>query len=123
MVPQTTIPVDGGEAKQVLNLIESLEELDDVQNVYANFDIPEEVMASLVSEPRVAERCVEPGPRRDGLVASGLRSWRSPSRYRDWTDPASTPLVRWFVERDLVARVPTGSSDVVELGMGSRAGV
>ncbi|MEX0651521.1 MAG: YebC/PmpR family DNA-binding transcriptional regulator [Actinomycetota bacterium] len=47
MMPQTTIPVDGGEAKQVLNLIESLEDLDDVQNVYANFDIPEEVMASL----------------------------------------------------------------------------
>jgi transcriptional/translational regulatory protein YebC/TACO1 len=28
-------------------LIDALEELDDVQNVYANFDIPEEVMASL----------------------------------------------------------------------------
>jgi YebC/PmpR family DNA-binding regulatory protein len=47
MLPQTTIPVDGGEARQVLRLIEALEELDDVQNVYANFDIPEEVMASL----------------------------------------------------------------------------
>ncbi|MDH4111362.1 MAG: YebC/PmpR family DNA-binding transcriptional regulator [Actinomycetota bacterium] len=47
MVPQSTIPVDGGEAKHVLNLIEALEELDDVQNVYANFDIPEEVLASL----------------------------------------------------------------------------
>ena len=47
MVPQSTIPADGGEAKQVLNLIEALEDLDDVQNVYANFDIPEEVMASL----------------------------------------------------------------------------
>ena len=47
MVPQSTIPVDGGEAKQVLSLIESLEDLDDVQSVYANFDIPEEVMASL----------------------------------------------------------------------------
>jgi YebC/PmpR family DNA-binding regulatory protein len=47
MVPQSTIPVDGGEAKQVLNLIETLEDLDDVQSVYANFDIPEEVMASL----------------------------------------------------------------------------
>src|SRR5207249_2575226 len=44
MVPQTTIPVDGGEARQVLQLIEGLEDLDDVQNVYANFDIPEEVM-------------------------------------------------------------------------------
>jgi transcriptional/translational regulatory protein YebC/TACO1 len=47
MVPTTTIPVGGGEAKQVLQLIEALEELDDVQNVYANFDIPEKVMASL----------------------------------------------------------------------------
>ena len=35
------------EAKQVLGLVEALEELDDVQNVYANFDIPEEVMAAL----------------------------------------------------------------------------
>jgi YebC/PmpR family DNA-binding regulatory protein len=47
MVPQSTIPVDGSEAKHVLNMIEALEDLDDVQNVYANFDIPEEVMASL----------------------------------------------------------------------------
>ena len=47
MVPQTTIPVAGGEAKQVLALVEALEDLDDVQNVYANFDIPESVMAEL----------------------------------------------------------------------------
>jgi YebC/PmpR family DNA-binding regulatory protein len=47
MLPQSTIPVDGGEARKVLQLIEALEELEDVQNVYANFDIPEEVMASL----------------------------------------------------------------------------
>ena len=47
MVPTTTIPVDGGEARHVLQLIDALEELDDVQNVYANFDIPEEVMSSL----------------------------------------------------------------------------
>jgi transcriptional/translational regulatory protein YebC/TACO1 len=47
MLPQSTIPVDGGEARKVLQLIEGLEELEDVQSVYANFDIPEEVMASL----------------------------------------------------------------------------
>jgi YebC/PmpR family DNA-binding regulatory protein len=47
MLPQTTVPVEGGDAKQVLNLMEALEDLDDVQSVYANFDIPEEVMASL----------------------------------------------------------------------------
>jgi len=47
MIPQTTVPVEDGEARQVLNLIEALEECDDVQNVYANFDIAEELMASL----------------------------------------------------------------------------
>jgi YebC/PmpR family DNA-binding regulatory protein len=47
MVPQTTVPVGGGQAKQVLALLEALEDLDDVQNVYANFDIPESVMADL----------------------------------------------------------------------------
>jgi transcriptional/translational regulatory protein YebC/TACO1 len=47
LVPSTSIPVEGGEARHVLRLIDALEELDDVQNVYANFDIPEEVMASL----------------------------------------------------------------------------
>jgi YebC/PmpR family DNA-binding regulatory protein len=47
MQPQSTIPVDGGEARTVLQLIDALEDLEDVQNVYANFDIPEEVMASL----------------------------------------------------------------------------
>jgi YebC/PmpR family DNA-binding regulatory protein len=47
MVPQNSIPVEGGHARQVLALLESLEELDDVQNVYANFDIPESVMAEL----------------------------------------------------------------------------
>ena len=47
MIAQTAIPVNGGEANQVLRLIEALEDLDDVQNVYANFDIPEEVMAAL----------------------------------------------------------------------------
>jgi YebC/PmpR family DNA-binding regulatory protein len=47
MLPQNTVPVEGGQAKQVLALLEALEELDDVQNVYANFDIPESVMAEL----------------------------------------------------------------------------
>ena len=47
MVPHTTIPVEGGEARAVLGLIEALEDIDDVQAVYANFDISEELMASL----------------------------------------------------------------------------
>jgi YebC/PmpR family DNA-binding regulatory protein len=47
MLPQTTVPVDGGQARQVLALLEALEELDDVQNVYANFDISEAVLAEM----------------------------------------------------------------------------
>ena len=47
MVPQNTVPVDGGHAKQVLALLEALEDLDDTQSVYANFDIPESVMSEL----------------------------------------------------------------------------
>jgi len=47
MLPQSTVPVEGGQAKQVLALLEALEDLDDVQSVYANFDIPEAVMAEL----------------------------------------------------------------------------
>jgi YebC/PmpR family DNA-binding regulatory protein len=47
MLPQSTIPVDGAEARKVLQVIETLDDLEDVQSVYANFDIPEEVMASL----------------------------------------------------------------------------
>lgn len=43
-VPQTTVRVEGKEAQQVLRLVEGLEELDDVQRVYANFDIPDEVL-------------------------------------------------------------------------------
>jgi YebC/PmpR family DNA-binding regulatory protein len=47
MLPQNTVPVDGSEAKQVLRLIEALEDHDDVQAVYANFDIPESVFAEV----------------------------------------------------------------------------
>jgi transcriptional/translational regulatory protein YebC/TACO1 len=47
MVPTSTIEVrDEGEAKKVLRLIEALDDHDDVQNVYANFDIPDSVMAA-----------------------------------------------------------------------------
>jgi YebC/PmpR family DNA-binding regulatory protein len=48
-VPKTTIALDGADARKVLNLIDALEELDDVQDVYANFDIPDDVLATLAS--------------------------------------------------------------------------
>ena len=48
MVAKTTVEVaDEGEAKKVLRLIDQLEENDDVQDVYANFDIPERVLEAV----------------------------------------------------------------------------
>ena len=47
LIPQNTVKVEGKEAEQVLKLIEALEEHEDVQHVYANFDIDEKVMAAL----------------------------------------------------------------------------
>jgi YebC/PmpR family DNA-binding regulatory protein len=46
MVPQATVPVDGSKARQVLALIDGLDDLEDVQAVHANFDIPDEVLAT-----------------------------------------------------------------------------
>lgn len=48
-LPQTTVAVEGADARKVLDLIDTLEELDDVQEVYANFDISDEVLASVAS--------------------------------------------------------------------------
>ena len=41
MVPDTTVKLEGKDAEKMLNLVEDLEEHDDVQNVYANYDIDE----------------------------------------------------------------------------------
>ena len=48
MIPANTIKLEGKEAQRMLNLMEFLEDQDDVQNVSANFDISEEVMAESV---------------------------------------------------------------------------
>jgi len=50
MLPNTTLEVGVSEARQVLRLIEMLEDNDDVQEVYSNFDISEDVMAELMAE-------------------------------------------------------------------------
>ena len=50
MVPKTTVEVaDEAAAKKILRLIDALEENDDVQEVYANFDIPEQVLEVVAS--------------------------------------------------------------------------
>ena len=50
MVPKTTVAIgDESTAKQVVRLVEGLEDNDDVQDVYANFDIPETVLEAVAS--------------------------------------------------------------------------
>jgi YebC/PmpR family DNA-binding regulatory protein len=46
-IPQNTISLDEAKAEQMLKLMEKLEDNDDVQNVYANFDISDEIMEKL----------------------------------------------------------------------------
>jgi YebC/PmpR family DNA-binding regulatory protein len=46
-LPSMTIALDAETAQKVFDLIDAIEELDDVQNVYGNFDVSDEVMASL----------------------------------------------------------------------------
>ena len=46
-LPSMTIALDAEMAGKVFSLIEAIEELDDVQNVYGNFDVSDEIMASL----------------------------------------------------------------------------
>ncbi len=45
--PQNTVPVDEEKAQSLMKLIDTLEDDDDVQNVYSNFEMSEEVMAKL----------------------------------------------------------------------------
>jgi YebC/PmpR family DNA-binding regulatory protein len=50
MVPKTTVEVaDESNAKKILRLVDQLEESDDVQDVFANFDIPESVLEAVAS--------------------------------------------------------------------------
>lgn len=47
MIPQNTIAVDAETGRKLLRLMDALDDNDDVQNVYANFDLPEELMNEL----------------------------------------------------------------------------
>jgi len=45
--PKSTVQLDEAEARKTLRLVDALEDIDDVQDVYANFDIPEEVLEAV----------------------------------------------------------------------------
>jgi YebC/PmpR family DNA-binding regulatory protein len=46
-VPSVNVPLEEDSARRVFRLIDALEDLDDVQNVYANFDVSDEIMAAV----------------------------------------------------------------------------
>jgi len=50
MLPSTTVKVNGADAKALMNLMEALEDQEDVQNVYANFDISDEEMDKIAQQ-------------------------------------------------------------------------
>lgn len=47
MIPSNTVKLEGNKAEQMLKMMEKLEDNDDVQNVYSNFDIDEDVMKKI----------------------------------------------------------------------------
>ncbi len=47
MIPKSYVPLDEKAAEQMMKLVDVLEDHDDVQNVYANFDMPDEMMAKV----------------------------------------------------------------------------
>jgi YebC/PmpR family DNA-binding regulatory protein len=49
MLPKSTVSVEGKHAEQVLRLMDTLEELDDVQQIYSNFDIPDRVLETMAA--------------------------------------------------------------------------
>ena len=49
LVPENTVGVEGKPAEQVLRLAEALEEYEDTQHVYANFDVPDEILKEITN--------------------------------------------------------------------------
>ena len=47
MIPQNTVKLEGKQANQMLNLMDALEDHEDISHIYANFDIPDEVLEAM----------------------------------------------------------------------------
>ncbi len=50
MIPNNKVKLNKSDAKKMLNLMDELEDHDDVQEIYANFDIPDEIMDEIIEE-------------------------------------------------------------------------
>ena len=60
MAPLSTVRIEGAAAESMLRLVDALEDLDDVQDVYANYDISDEEMTRFAE---LASRSVRSSPR------------------------------------------------------------
>jgi transcriptional/translational regulatory protein YebC/TACO1 len=49
-IPQTIVKLNEKQAESVLKLMHSLDDLDDVQNTYSNFDIPDDIMEKILNK-------------------------------------------------------------------------
>ena len=47
MIPKNTVKLEENDARKTMKIVDALEDSDDVQEVYANFDIPEDVLEAL----------------------------------------------------------------------------
>ena len=54
-LPSVQVPLDEDGARKVFRLVDALEDLDDVQNVYANFDVTDEIIEALEAELRARD--------------------------------------------------------------------
>ena len=97
MIPKVTVAIgDESTAKQVVRLVEGLEDNDDVQDVYANFDIPEDVLEAVVS---LASSAAAAGPARSSAIVSPPRRLCT-VRQRIPSAPATTLAVRASRDHD-----------------------
>jgi transcriptional/translational regulatory protein YebC/TACO1 len=47
MIPKTTVKLEENDARKTMKIMDALEDSDDVQEVFANFDIPEDILEAL----------------------------------------------------------------------------
>ena len=83
--PSTTVNSTGSEAEQMLKLSDVLEDLDDVQNVYANVDIPDEEVARSPAEP--SGSCSERPARTSPDLGRDCAARRSPASMANGPPP------------------------------------
>src|SRR4029077_6288097 len=99
MIARQTVELDSQKARQALRLVELLEDLDDVQRVTANFDIPEDVFAEVAGgsssgstrEQRHSDTGPSNGPADGGAASTTAASSRRPiCRSASGSSPSTT---------------------------------